>query len=61
LILDEWAADQDPGFRAYFYEQILPSIKAAGKTLIVVTHDERYFHIADCRYHMEDGELRAVG
>ena len=61
LILDEWAADQDPGFRGYFYEQILPSIKAAGKTLIVVTHDERYFHIADCRYHMEDGELRAVG
>jgi len=60
LVLDEWAADQDPTFRAYFYEHILPAIKAAGKTLIVVTHDERYFHIADDRYHMEDGELKKV-
>lgn len=58
LILDEWAADQDPEFRKYFYEVILPLIKREGTTVIAVTHDERYFHVADRRYHMEEGKLK---
>ena len=58
LVLDEWAADQDPEFRKHFYDVILPSIKREGTTVIAVTHDERYFHIADRRYHMEDGKLK---
>lgn len=47
LVLDEWAADQDPHFRKYFYEQLLPKLKAEGKTIIAVTHDDAYFHVAD--------------
>jgi putative ATP-binding cassette transporter len=57
MILDEWAADQDPHFRRKFYEELLPELKAAGKTIIAVTHDDRYFHIADRRLHMEEGRL----
>jgi putative ATP-binding cassette transporter len=61
LVLDEWAADQDPGYRERFYRTILPRIKASGKAVIAVTHDERYFDLADRRYHMEDGQLKPVG
>lgn len=57
LILDEWAADQDPIFRRKFYEELLPRLKAEGKTIIAVTHDDRYFHIADRRLQMEEGKL----
>jgi cyclic peptide transporter len=46
-VLDEWAADQDPGYRAHFYEVLLPAMHAQGKTLVVITHDERFFHLAD--------------
>lgn len=47
LVLDEWAADQDPYFRKFFYEQLMPKLKAEGKTIIAVTHDDAYFHLAD--------------
>lgn len=60
LVLDEWAADQDPGYRERFYRTVLPRIKATGKAIIAVTHDERYFELADRRYHMEDGQLKPV-
>jgi putative ATP-binding cassette transporter len=59
LVLDEWAADQDPATRGRFYEQILPELQKAGKTIIVVTHDERYFDAADVHLHMSDGRLHA--
>lgn len=58
LVLDEWAADQDPHFRRKFYDVLLPRLKAAGKTVIAVTHDDRFFHLADRRLHMEEGQLR---
>ncbi len=58
LVLDEWAADQDPHFRRKFYDVLLPRWKAEGKTIIAVTHDDRYYHIADRRFHMEEGQLR---
>jgi putative pyoverdin transport system ATP-binding/permease protein len=57
VVLDEWAADQDPHFRRKFYEEVLPRMKAAGKTVIAVTHDDRYFHHADRRLHMDEGQL----
>ena len=47
MVLDEWAADQDPHFRKYFYEILLPKFKEEGKTIIAVTHDDAYFHMAD--------------
>ena len=60
LLLDEWAADQDPATRERFYRQILRTLKQAGKTIIAVTHDERYFDCADVRYHMDEGRMQRV-
>ena len=57
LILDEWAADQDPSFRETFYLELLPGLKAAGLTIFAVTHDERYFHLADRVMKMDGGVL----
>jgi putative ATP-binding cassette transporter len=57
VIFDEWAAEQDPGFRARFYREILPALKQAGKTLVVVTHDDRYFDVADRHVKMEEGAI----
>jgi putative pyoverdin transport system ATP-binding/permease protein len=56
-IFDEVAADQDPPFRRYFYETLLPELKRDGKTVVVVTHDDRYFHIADRVLQMDYGRL----
>lgn len=47
FFFDEWAADQDVHFRDYFYRSLLPALKAAGKTVIAISHDDRYFHMAD--------------
>jgi putative ATP-binding cassette transporter len=57
LIFDEWAAEQDPEFRAHFYQDLLPMLKAKGKTLLVVTHDDRYFGSADMVVKMELGRI----
>ncbi|GAA0544043.1 putative ATP-binding cassette transporter [Rhizomicrobium palustre] len=59
-VFDEVAADQDPHFRRYFYETLLPDLKRAGKTVVVVTHDDRYHHIADRVLQMDYGTLREV-
>ncbi|MBC7953243.1 MAG: ATP-binding cassette domain-containing protein [Rhodospirillaceae bacterium] len=60
MVFDEWAADQDPQFRHYFYETLLPELKQAGKAIIAITHDDRYFDAADRRYHMEEGQVTLV-
>jgi cyclic peptide transporter len=52
---DEWAADQDPEFREYFYLTLLPDLKRRGKTVIVISHDDRYFHVADRVIKLEAG------
>jgi putative ATP-binding cassette transporter len=57
LILDEVAADLDPAFRRYFYETHLPRLKASGKTVIAVSHDERYFHLADRVVKLDAGAI----
>jgi putative ATP-binding cassette transporter len=56
-VFDEWAADQDPHFKKVFYFDILPSLKARGKAVVAISHDDRYFHIADQILMMEDGHL----
>lgn len=58
LVFDEWAADQDPGFRRKFYEEILPALKSSGKTILAATHDDRYFSVADKLLAMEGGRVR---
>jgi len=57
LILDEWAADQDPIFRKKFYREILPMLRDRGWTIIAVTHDSRFFDSADMQMHMEEGKM----
>ncbi|WP_306352348.1 cyclic peptide export ABC transporter [Flavobacterium sp. '19STA2R22 D10 B1'] len=57
LILDEWAADQDPHFRKYFYEELIPRLKNEGKTIIAVTHDDAYFHEADRIIKFDYGQI----
>lgn len=56
-IFDELAADQDPVFRRLFYQEILPELRGAGRTVIVVTHDENYFGYCDRMVRMEDGRI----
>lgn len=57
LVLDEWAADQDPEFRREFYHEIIPAIRAMGKTVIAITHDDQYYEVADYVLRMSDGKL----
>jgi len=60
LVFDEWAADQDPVFKEVFYRELLPELKAMGKAVLVISHDDRYFHLADRVIRMEHGQIRAV-
>jgi putative ATP-binding cassette transporter len=57
LVLDEWAADQDPHFRKYFYEVLIPKLKKDGKTIIAVTHDDAYFKHADRIIKFDYGQI----
>ncbi|MFT6030723.1 MAG: putative ATP-binding cassette transporter [Oleiphilaceae bacterium] len=56
-IYDEWAADQDPTFKKYFYLNILPELKRRGKIVIVITHDDHYFDCADQLLKLDNGQL----
>ena len=56
-IFDEWAADQDPTFREVFYYKILPELKARGKTLFVISHDDRYYGVADRIIKLDSGQV----
>jgi putative pyoverdin transport system ATP-binding/permease protein len=56
-LFDEWASDQDAQFREIFYRQLLPQLKLRSKTVIVVSHDQHYFDIADRIINMIDGQI----
>ncbi len=58
-LFDEWAADQDPLFKEIFYLEMLPALKVSGKTVIAITHDEKYFHLADRLVKIENGLIIA--
>jgi putative ATP-binding cassette transporter len=60
-LFDEWAADQDPQFKEVFYKQLLPDLKARGKAVVVISHDDRYFHLADRLVRIESGQLLSDG
>jgi putative pyoverdin transport system ATP-binding/permease protein len=56
-VFDEWAADQDPHYREIFYRRLLPELRALGKTLLVISHDDRYYGLADRVVKLEYGRL----
>lgn len=57
-LFDEWAADQDPTFKEFFYYKVLPELKSKGKAIIVISHDDRYFKVADRLFFMENGKMK---
>jgi putative pyoverdin transport system ATP-binding/permease protein len=56
-ILDEWASNQDPHFKRVFYLEILPELRARGKSVLVISHDEEFFHVADRVVRLDSGRL----
>lgn len=59
-LFDEWAADQDPVFKRVFYTEVLPWLKAQGKLVIAITHDDAYFHLADQHIRLDSGRITSV-
>jgi putative ATP-binding cassette transporter len=56
-LFDEWAADQDHVFKEIFYTELLPELKARKKTVFVISHDDRYYHVADRIIKLEEGQV----
>lgn len=56
-LFDEWAADQDPVFKEIFYTQFLPKLRDRGKTVLVISHDDHYFHLADRIVKLDYGKV----
>jgi ABC-type siderophore export system fused ATPase/permease subunit len=56
-LFDEWAADLDPEFREVFYFRLLPELKARGKMILVISHDDRYYYLADRLVKLDYGHL----
>jgi putative pyoverdin transport system ATP-binding/permease protein len=57
-LFDEWASDQDPFFKEIFYKQLLPDLQKRGKTVIVISHDDRYFHLGDRLIKLDYGKIQ---
>ena len=56
-VFDEWTANQDPETTRWYYDTLLPELLAAGKTVIAVSHDQRFFDRASLLVRMERGEI----
>jgi putative pyoverdin transport system ATP-binding/permease protein len=56
-VFDEWASDQDPVFKTVFYHQLLPALKKRGKTVFVISHDDRYFDVGDRVIKLDYGQI----
>ncbi len=57
IVLDEFAADQDPSNRAFFYDQLVPELSASGSLVLAVTHDDHQFHKCDRLIKMAGGKI----
>jgi putative pyoverdin transport system ATP-binding/permease protein len=59
-VFDEWASDQDPVFKEIFYSQLLPELRNRGKTVLAISHDDRYFDCADRIVKLDYGKVEYV-
>ncbi len=59
-VFDEWAADQDPLFKRFFYEELLPELKQRGKMVLAISHDDHYYHVADRIIRLDYGKVEAI-
>ena len=57
IVLDEFAADQDPVRRAFFYDILVPQMARDGHLVLAVTHDEHRFAQCDRLIRMEAGQI----
>lgn len=57
IVLDEFAADQDPANRAFFYDVLMPELSASGRLVLAVTHDDHQFGKCDRLIKMEAGRI----
>jgi putative pyoverdin transport system ATP-binding/permease protein len=60
-LFDEWAADQDPTFKKLFYLELLPELRARGKTVIVISHDDHFYPVADRVIKLDEGRIEYDG
>jgi putative ATP-binding cassette transporter len=56
-LFDEWASDQDPQFKEFFYTRLLPDLRSNDKAVVVITHDDKYFHLADRVIKLDCGQV----
>ena len=59
-IFDEWAADQDIHFRKIFYNEIIPELLSRGRTVVAVTHDDRFWPLADTLIKVSLGQITEI-
>jgi putative ATP-binding cassette transporter len=59
-LFDEWAADQDPHYKEFFYKEFLPELKREGKAIVAITHDDRYYDYSDQLIIMEEGKISKI-
>jgi putative pyoverdin transport system ATP-binding/permease protein len=58
-VFDEWAAGQDPYFKDIFYRELLPELRQRGKLVLVISHDDHYFDVADRIIKLDFGQIVA--
>ncbi len=59
-VMDEWAAEQDPAYKEWFYRRLLPELRRQGKAVLVISHDDRYFPVADRILELREGRLESL-
>lgn len=60
IVLDEFAADQDPAHREFFYDVLVPELSRGGQLVIAITHDDHQFHKCDRLIKMADGKVESI-
>lgn len=60
FLFDEWAADQDPEFKNYFYTHLLNELRSKNKCIIAITHDDHYYHVADRVIKLDSGKVESI-